>query len=159
MTHSPYLQDLIRVNTDNKVPTWPRRHRDLQQGPRSLWWCLQHHPFLKSSCFIFIFHHLPVSADNSVIPLLCHSAAPSYFNLSSHNLAFSHSLYKYLSLSLSLFPPLLLASEENGGNLPSPVDVNTHLRLGVLQLAGANRTALRLSYRTNWRHLYSPQHW
>lgn len=88
----------------------------------------------KSSCSIFIFHHLAVSPNNSVIPPLCHCAAPSYFNLSSHNLTFSHSLYKYLSLSLS-FPPLSPACFwREQGNLPSPVDVNTHSRLGVLQL-------------------------
>lgn len=111
-------------------------HRDLQQGPHSPWWCLQHHPFLFLLASCFIFHHLLLLPDNSVVPQLCHSALPFTLTFQAQI-----SLSPTLSINICLWvclspphPPSPAHFWREQGNVPSPVDVNTHSRLEVLQL-------------------------
>lgn len=138
VTHSQNLQDLIRVAGD-KVLTGPTEtfiHSKVHTAVSS--------PFSNSSCFIFILHHHPVSTNSSVI-LLRHSAAPSYFNLSSH------SLYKYLSVSLAP-PPLLFL--KRAGESSIPCGCEHPLKVRSAAAPGANRPG----FHTGPRHLSSPQH-
>lgn len=155
VTHSQYLH-----HTDNKVPTSPTEPQRFTAGST--------HPLVMSAAS-------PVSISSRLMlyfppssPFtrqLCRSptlsfCTPFYFNLSSPNLTFSHSLYKYLSLSLYPPPPTPVSRSflKRTGECSIPCGCEHPLKVGSTAAARANRPRFLLSYRYNWRYLYSPQH-
>lgn len=70
---------------------------------------------------------------------------PFYFNLSSPNLTLSHSLYKYLSLSLPL-PPSPAHFWREQGECSIPCGSEHPLKVRSAAAAGANRPGFRLSF-------------
>lgn len=145
LTHSQYLQDLIRVSRCNKVPTWPTETKGFTTRSMQPLVMSAASSSSISSCFSSIFHLLFLLHYNCCSSSLSH-CAPFYFNLSRPNLAFSHSLYKYLSLSLSVppFPAYIWRVIPCGRAHP--------LKVRSDAAAGADRSGFPLSYKTNWRH-------
>lgn len=112
------LQDVIRRSSALKhQPQTQRMKAGLLVSPR---WCLQHRPFL--------FRLAPASFF-AIFTQLHHSSLLFNSNLSSPNLL-------PLALKISVYEslPRLTGFWREQENLPSPVDVNTHSRLGILQL-------------------------
>lgn len=135
VTHTQYLQNLIRVMQTLKWHPDPHRDgRDLQQSPPP------HLPVLSAASPIsfsshlgLIFQHLLLLPDNPAVLLFYHSALP--FTLTCQApISLSPTRSINICLWVCLCPRLPHTSEENRGNVPSPVDPNTHSRLEVLQL-------------------------
>ncbi len=157
-TPSQYLQDLIRVNTDNKVPTWPTETQRFTAGSTQPQVVSADPSIPKSSSFSFIFTTSLFHPTTLSFP---------YFVILPLPLALTFqdtiSLSPTLSINICLWvclSPLSYLLLKRTGNLPSPVDVNTHSRLvRGTAAAGANRPGFLKSYKkTNWRLLFSPQY-
>lgn len=133
MTHSQYVQDLIRVNTDNKVPTWPTETLRFTAGSTQP--LVMSASISKSSCFILIFPPSPRfprqlsthSPSSVILPL------PLTLTFQA-TISLSPTLSINICLWVCLPPPSPALFWREQGNFPSPVDVNTHSRLGVPQL-------------------------
>lgn len=128
LTHSQYLQDLIRVSRCNKVPTWPTETKGFTTRSMQPLVMSAASSSSISSSFSSIFHLPFLLHYNSVALLLCHIALP--FTLTFHApISLSPTLSINICLWVCLFPRFPLTSEES-----SLVDVHTHSRLEVMQL-------------------------
>lgn len=119
----------------------PRRDsRDLQQRSAAEPPTPLHLPVLSAASPIsfsshlgLIFQHLLLLPDNPALLLFYHPALP--FTLTCQApISLSPTRSINICLWVCLCPRLPHTSEENRGNVPSPVDPNTHSRLEVLQL-------------------------
>lgn len=147
VTHSQHLH-----HTDNKVPTSPREPQRFTAGSTQPLVMSAAPPAPVSSRLMLYF---PPSSPFT--RQLCRSSTlsfctPFYFNLSSPNLTFSHSLYKYLSLSLSFSPtppPVSRSLLKRTGECSIPCGCEHPLKVGSTAAAAANRPGFLRSYRYN----------
>lgn len=150
VTHTQYLQDLIRVM---QTPKWhpdppERQQRSAAEPPPA--------PprVVCSITHFFFFSPRPYFPTSSPFTRqLCASSilsfcTPFYFNLSSPNLTLSHSLYKYLSLSLPL-PPSPAHFWREQGECSIPCGSKHPLKVRSAAAAGANRPGFLLPFAYN----------
>lgn len=125
----------------------PERHRDLQQGPHSPWWCLPHHPFLLPLASVLFFHL-------SLLPYNCHTSPLTLRVLT----LLSPTLSINICLSVYLFTLVSRSLLKTTGEPSVPCGCERPLRVGSTAAAGADRPGVLLSCRSSWRHRHSPHH-
>lgn len=146
MTHSQYLQDLIRVNIDNKVPPWPTEAQKFTAGSTQPLVVSAALSISKSSCFIFstisLFHSTTLSFSLSVIP-------PLSFTLTFQaTISLSPTLSINICLWDSLFPHFSRLLLKRTGESSIPCGSEHPLKVRSTTDAGANRSGFWPSHRT-----------